>query len=164
MRRTLKRGFTIVELLIVIVIIAILATITIVAYNGIQNRSRTSAGSSNAITVSKKAELYNSLFAGYPTYCQLVTNTVAPTGTPTSGTGLGASTPCVAGGASTGSEVKITTITGLTPSDVTSTTSSNGSVVSYKKCTTAGARVGYWDATIGVPAVVYKNLGDVSTC
>ena len=30
------RGFTIVELLIVIVIIAILAAITIVAYNGIQ--------------------------------------------------------------------------------------------------------------------------------
>lgn len=33
-------GFTIVELLIVIVIIAILAAITIVAYNGIQDRSR----------------------------------------------------------------------------------------------------------------------------
>jgi prepilin-type N-terminal cleavage/methylation domain-containing protein len=33
------RGFTIVELLIVIVVIAILATITIVTYNGIQNRT-----------------------------------------------------------------------------------------------------------------------------
>lgn len=36
-------GFTIVELLIVIVIIGILATITIVAYNGIQNRARAAA-------------------------------------------------------------------------------------------------------------------------
>lgn len=34
-----KRGFTIVELLIVIVVIAILAAITIVAYNGIQTRA-----------------------------------------------------------------------------------------------------------------------------
>jgi prepilin-type N-terminal cleavage/methylation domain-containing protein len=35
-----QRGFTIVELLIVIVIIGILAAITIVAYNGIQDRAR----------------------------------------------------------------------------------------------------------------------------
>lgn len=35
-----SRGFTIVELLIVIVVIAILAAITIVAYSGIQNRAR----------------------------------------------------------------------------------------------------------------------------
>lgn len=43
-RRTQSQsGFTIVELLIVIVVIAILAAITIVAYNGITNRSKESA-------------------------------------------------------------------------------------------------------------------------
>ena len=36
-----ERGFTIVELLIVIVVIGILAAITIVSYNGIQKRART---------------------------------------------------------------------------------------------------------------------------
>lgn len=34
-------GFTIVELLIVVVVIAILASITVIAYSGIQNRTRT---------------------------------------------------------------------------------------------------------------------------
>lgn len=37
------RGFTIVELLIVVVVIAILATITVVAYNGITKRTQTTA-------------------------------------------------------------------------------------------------------------------------
>lgn len=43
-----KRGFTIVELLIVIVVIAILAAITVVAYNGIQNRARASGAQAAA--------------------------------------------------------------------------------------------------------------------
>ena len=41
---TIRRsGFTIVEFLIVIVMIAILATISVVAYNGIQTRAKTTA-------------------------------------------------------------------------------------------------------------------------
>ena len=51
-------GFTIVELLIVIVVIAILATISIVAYNGIQNRARTSALTTDLVTADKKLETY----------------------------------------------------------------------------------------------------------
>lgn len=42
-RRGRESGFTIVELLIVIVVIGILAAITIVAYNGIQERARLSS-------------------------------------------------------------------------------------------------------------------------
>lgn len=51
-------GFTIVELLIVVVVIAILATITIVAYNGIQNRAKLSAIQSTASQLGKKLALY----------------------------------------------------------------------------------------------------------
>lgn len=51
-------GFTIVELLIVIVIIAILAAITIVAYNGIQQRARDSARKQDLATLAKAIKLY----------------------------------------------------------------------------------------------------------
>ncbi len=51
-------GFTIVELLIVVVVIAILAAITIVAYNGIQNRAVTSAAQTAASQTVKKLKLY----------------------------------------------------------------------------------------------------------
>jgi len=50
-----SRGFTIVELLIVIVVIGILAGITIVAYNGVQNRAKTSAAQSAVSQAAKKA-------------------------------------------------------------------------------------------------------------
>ena len=53
-----KRGFTIVELLIVIVVIGILAAITIVAYNGIQNRAKASAAQSAASQAAKKILAY----------------------------------------------------------------------------------------------------------
>ena len=53
-----KSGFTIVELLIVIVVIGILAAITIVAYNGIQNRARASAASSALTQAAKKIALW----------------------------------------------------------------------------------------------------------
>lgn len=61
-----QTGFTIVELLIVIVVIAILAAISIVAYNGIQQRGKTSAAHSAATSTAKKAELYNTEVGNYP--------------------------------------------------------------------------------------------------
>ena len=59
-------GFTIVELLIVIVVIAILAAITIVAYNGIQARAKTVAGQTAAANLDKKMETYNAVNGQYP--------------------------------------------------------------------------------------------------
>jgi prepilin-type N-terminal cleavage/methylation domain-containing protein len=53
-----RQGFTIVELLIVIVVIAILAAITIVAYNGIQNRSKSTQFLAAIDAYIKAAEIY----------------------------------------------------------------------------------------------------------
>lgn len=62
-----NRGFTIVELLIVIVIIGILAAITIVAYNGIQQRARVSSITSALHQASQKVTLWRVDNAGqYP--------------------------------------------------------------------------------------------------
>ena len=59
-------GFTIVELLIVIVIIGILAAITIVAYNGIQNRAHNSKRAADLNNVSKALEVIYATDNQYP--------------------------------------------------------------------------------------------------
>ncbi|GHG43825.1 hypothetical protein GCM10012320_08150 [Sinomonas cellulolyticus] len=62
-----QRGFTIVELLIVIVVIAILAAIVIVAYNGIQQRARDSSRLQAVDAITKSLELYYLDNGKYPT-------------------------------------------------------------------------------------------------
>ncbi len=59
-------GFTIVELLIVIVVIAILAAITIVAYNGLQQRARESKLISGVNGYVKALQQYKAINGTYP--------------------------------------------------------------------------------------------------
>ncbi len=61
-----QKGFTIVELLIVIVVIAILAAITIVAFNGIQNRASDSTAQQDLAVFHKKVALFNADYGYYP--------------------------------------------------------------------------------------------------
>jgi prepilin-type N-terminal cleavage/methylation domain-containing protein len=87
-----RSGFTIVELLVVIVVIAILAAITIVAYNGIQQRAeniKTISGVNQAVKLLKaykaindsyptSSSYYNCLGTGYPSNtCDRVTSSGA---------------------------------------------------------------------------------------
>lgn len=64
--RKSHHGFTIVELLIVIVVIAILATISVIIYNGIQNRANLSKGSSAVNGFVNILELYYADNGSYP--------------------------------------------------------------------------------------------------
>ena len=61
-----RAGFTIVELLIVIVVIGILAAITIVAYSGITARANTAKAQTSAANTQKVAEAYNADNSAYP--------------------------------------------------------------------------------------------------
>lgn len=54
----IRRGFTVVELLIVIVVIGILATLTIIAYGGVQDNSRTAVLKSDLEQSARKLEEY----------------------------------------------------------------------------------------------------------
>lgn len=60
------RAFTIVELLIVIVVIAILAAISVVAYNGIQTRSRNTIRINDLKQMAKVVEMYKATNGQYP--------------------------------------------------------------------------------------------------
>lgn len=148
MKKT-KSGFTIVELLIVIVVIGILAAITIVAYNGIQARGKTSAANSAAISVTKKAELYNTEVGNYPLAMSNLTG--APSTASYNLTGI------VSGG----------TLTNNTPTNAVTYyvcgTGSPASLAAITASTVSGGRVYYRDygasSNASVPVGVTTGTG-----
>ena len=70
-----EKGFTLVELMIVIIILAILTGIAIPSYMVLRNRARTAAAQSELKNVGTAIEMYNVDFDAYPatTYAALVT-------------------------------------------------------------------------------------------
>lgn len=127
-----ERGFTIVELLIVIVIIGILAALVIVAYSGITSRAKLQAAQASASAVQKKIEAYAADQSG--TYPAMTTSA-----------GLTS--------ALDGVEVSKITSAGLAIS-ATLTDPNGQKTVSVERCTAGGTgyRVLYWDYTATTPA------------
>lgn len=139
------RGFTIVELLIVIVVIAILAAITIVAYNGITNRANATRAKGNAANVLKVVEAYaaddSAGNGSYPTPAQLGTY-----------------------GSSTNNIARLpngVTINSTTIQD--NTAAGDGKKITYMNKGTTGGCVGYWDNTLPTPAMVWLYAGNGAT-
>lgn len=65
MKKTIS-GFTIVELLIVIVVIAILAAISVVAYRGVQERARNADRVADVNAIQKAVEMFAVDHGSYP--------------------------------------------------------------------------------------------------
>lgn len=140
-------GFTIVELLIVIVVIGILAAITIVAYSGIQNRARTTAGLATVDQIRTKTATWNALIGSYPDLAQLRTNSLAPPDIDT------------AGGATGPVEAKLSVPGMVIGATMDAIRADNGKTVYYAPCWDgtkhSGGTVTYWDystsAAVDVP-------------
>ena len=62
-----RSGFTIVELLVVIVVIGILATITVVSYTGISNKANIAVMQSDLSNSSNQLKMYQATYGSYPT-------------------------------------------------------------------------------------------------
>lgn len=69
-----RQGFTIVEILIVVVVIAILASVSVSAYSGVQQRSRDSRRVSDMNAIVKALEMYKVQTGSYP--ATSTTNTI----------------------------------------------------------------------------------------
>jgi len=69
--QTKRVGFTIVELLIVIVVIGILAAITMVAFNGVQDRARAASVAAAVDAYAKGLEMYRIEAGTYPDTSEL---------------------------------------------------------------------------------------------
>ncbi len=126
-----NRGFTLVELLIVIVIIAILTVVSLVAYNGLQNKAKTTAAESAAETVGKKAELYNADKGSYPEKLeQMNGSTVSRSET------FHIAADVLAAGSGDGARTTLTSAP------------ENANTIKYEVCPDKkGAKIHYWDYT-----------------
>src|SRR6476660_9300113 len=69
-----QSGFTIVELLIVIIVIGILAALVLVTFTGVQQKARNTERQTDVKAIASHLEVYNAQNGYYPTSTQLTAN------------------------------------------------------------------------------------------
>ncbi len=66
-----QQGFTIVELLIVIIVIGILAALVLVTFSGVQQKARNTERTTDVKAIASHLEVYNAQSGYYPTSAEL---------------------------------------------------------------------------------------------
>lgn len=146
MKKHLKYGFTIVELLIVIVVIGILVAITVISFTNITAKGNLSSAQSAANQVLKKAETYSKepttmgSTGTYPVTLAVLTGATSDKSYQVSGVSYGS----LASAPSSPSTVKLQVcgVTNLTTNATSYATLGAGSFLT-------GVRVYYWDYSTG---------------
>lgn len=155
-----ERGFTIVELLIVIVVIAILAAITIVAYNGVTARANTTSAKAAAGTFAKKAEVYlaDATSNKYPDAATDLTGAASTTAYFLTGVTANYSHTAITSAPASNNVIRVNKCsTGATASAASITEASTGNA------TLSGLRIYYWDYAANAEATPI-DIGTVTNC
>ncbi len=131
-----SKGFTIVELLIVIIVIGILATLVIVTFTGIQQKARNSKRQTDINAVDSHVEAFYATYGFYPTLADLQDQTPTTGFVPTFLKGLDPQAlhdPSQAAGGTIGATVSSTqysyVASGTNCVNTTATTITNGAPV-----------------------------------
>lgn len=148
-----QKGFTIVELLIVIVVIAILAAISMAAYTSISARAKDSTAQASAKAVKDVANTYSGNYGSFPTTRDQFKN-----GKP----GVAGEDPAVA-------KMPADIIFGASAvTYANAATTIQGSTITEKQvlvypCGTTGIRIFYKQFSSTPSSALYMDAGDCST-